>query len=250
MTEPVITVEGAVFDYPGKRALNGIDLVLNRGTVTGLLGPNGAGKSTLVKLLNGLIPACAGTIRILGLDPWKDRAQLQKRMGFAPESSYLYPWMKVKDHLAFYARNYPGWDLPYVKERLDTFKVPLGTAVERLSKGQRGMVSLLTALGRRSEILLLDDPTLGLDIPSRKYLYSSIVEDLAEREVTILFATHLPSEVEGILTHAAIMDNGRILKSGFVEDLKGLSTSSGSETRALALEDLVLLTLEEARHDS
>jgi ABC-2 type transport system ATP-binding protein len=174
-----------------------------------LLGPNGAGKTTLMHLLNGLLPPEAGRLRVLGIEPWRARVPLQRRMAAVPETPQVYPWMRDRAFCDLCRRNFPGWDAAYVAGKLAEYGIPPGRRFGRLSRGQQGLVSLLVALGRRGEVLLLDDPTLGLDVLARRQLYQTIVEELAEREVTILFATHRPAEVEGVLTHAAFLRAGR-----------------------------------------
>jgi len=208
-----------------------------RGAVMGLLGPNGAGKTTLMHLLNGLMPPEAGRLRVLGCEPWRERVPLQRRMASVPETPQVYPWMKVRTFCDFYRRVVPGWDLSFVLDKLAEYGIPVERRFGRLSRGQQGLVSLMAALGRRGEVLLLDDPTLGLDVLARRQLYRAIVEELAEREVTVLFATHLPAEVEGVLTHAAFLRDGRIELQGTVEELKRQATAGGSVP---TLEDLAV----------
>jgi ABC-2 type transport system ATP-binding protein len=228
MSEPAILLEEVRYSYPGHRALDGVSLAVPRGAVMGLLGPNGAGKTTLMHLLNGLVPPEAGRLRVLGLEPWRERVPLQRRMASVPETPQIYPWMTVRAYGEFCRRNFSGWDVAYVAGKLDEYGIPADRRFDRLSRGQQGLVSLLAALGRRGEVLLLDDPTLGLDVLARRQLYRTIVEELAEREVTILFATHLPAEVEGVLTHAAFLHDSRIALQGTVEELKQQASADGA----------------------
>lgn len=237
MSDAVIFLEEVRYSYPGHRALDGVNLAVPRGAVMGLLGPNGAGKTTLMHLLNGLVPPEAGRLRVLGLEPWRERVPLQRRMASVPETPQVYPWMTVRAFSDFCRRNFPGWDGAYVAGKLDEYGIPPERRFGRLSRGQQGLVSLLAALGRRGEVLLLDDPTLGLDVLARRQLYRTIVEELAEREVTILFATHLPAEVEGVLTHAAFLRDGRISLQGMVEELKQQAAADGAVP---SLEDLAV----------
>jgi ABC-2 type transport system ATP-binding protein len=237
MSEPVIALEEVAYSYPGHRALDGMTLAVPRGAVMGLLGPNGAGKTTLMHLLNGLVPPAKGRVRVLGLEPWRERVRLQRRLASVPETPLVYPWMTVRGFASFYRRHFPGWDERSILEKLDSYRIPTNRRFDRLSRGQQGLVSLLAALGRRGEVLLLDDPTLGLDVLARRQLYRTIVEELAEREVTILFATHLPAEVEGVLTHAAFLNEGRIVASGTVEELK---MSDGDGKTVPSLEELAI----------
>ena len=227
MSDTIIELERVAFAYPGKAVLRGLDLQVARGAVVGLLGPNGSGKTTLMHLLNGLAPCREGSLRVLGLDPWKDRVALQRSLASVPEHPELYPWMRVRQFLAFYRRCYPGWDEAYVRTHLDRFGVPAGDRLGGLSRGQKGLVSLFSALGRKGRVLLLDDPTLGLDVLARRHLYRTIVEELCEREVTTVFATHLPAEVEGVLTHLAFLQAGRVVEAGSVEEVKARHVRDG-----------------------
>lgn len=220
MSEPIIRIENVSFAYSVTKALAGLSLNVEKGSVMGLLGANGAGKTTLMHLLNGLMPPRSGRVRVLGLDPWRERELLQHRLAFVPEQPNAYPWMRVRSYLDFYRRNFPGWDQDAVAGRLHELNIPFHRRIGDLSRGQRGIVSLMAALGRHGDVLLLDDPTLGLDVLARRQLYRTIVEELAEREVTVLFTTHLPAEVEGVLTHAAFIRDGTVAGRGTIEDLK------------------------------
>jgi len=237
MSEPIIVLENATYAYPGKPALRGLDLRVGRGEVLGLLGPNGSGKTTLMHLLNGLVPCAGGLARVLGLDPWNDRVALQRALASVPEHPEVYPWMKVRQYVSFYRRCYSGWDTAYVQSQLDRFGVPLDDRLGGLSRGQKGLVSLFAALGRRGRVLLLDDPTLGLDVLARRHLYRTIVEELCDREVTTVFATHLPAEVEGVLTHLAFLQAGRVVEAGPVQEVKARHAGTGT---APSVEDLYI----------
>ena len=224
MNDRVIDIRDVIFSYPRNLVLRGLTMHVPAGGVMGLLGANGAGKTTLMYLLNGYAPPQGGRIRILGLDPWREREKLQRKIAYVPEHPVVYDWITVRGFLKLYERLFKGWDEGYVKERLAEYEIPLKQKFASLSRGQQGIVSLVTALGRRPELLLLDDPTRGLDVLSRRQLYRTIVEELSEIPVTILFATHLPAEVEGILTHASFISGGHIVRTGEIEELKSTLT--------------------------
>lgn len=240
MSETVIHLEKAIAGYGRRPVLNDLDLSVGRGTVTGLLGLNGSGKTTLMRLLNGLLPGSGGAVRVLGLDPWRQRVALQRRLAFMPEHPALYEDMDADSFLRFCHRLHSGFDRSGARERLDRLGVPLRIRLSRLSRGQQGLVSLSAALARRAEVLLLDDPTLGLDLRARRDLYRSILEELAERNTAVLFATHQPAEVEGILTHAAFLRDGRIVAGGSLEELK---RARAGESTAPDLEEMTLQIL-------
>ncbi|MBP7864944.1 MAG: ABC transporter ATP-binding protein [Acidobacteria bacterium] len=240
MSETAIHLENVRVGYGRRRVLDGLDLRVERGTVNGLLGLNGSGKTTLMRLLNGLLPPSGGTVRVLGLDPWRQRVALQRRLAFMPEHPALYDDLDAGSFLRFCRRLHPAFDLVGARDRLEALGVPLGTRLGRLSRGQRGLVSLSAALARRAEVLLLDDPTLGLDLPARRNLYRTILEDLAERDTAVLFATHQPAEVEGILTHVAFLRDGRIVAGGPLDELK---RARAGEATAPDLEELTFQIL-------
>jgi ABC-2 type transport system ATP-binding protein len=246
MTDRALRIENASYSYRRIKALQGLSLEVETGSVVGLLGPNGAGKSTLMYLLNGITKPSSGLLSVLGFSPFRERVKLQKRIAYAPEHPSIYPWISLKRLRLFYHACYPGWDADSVAARLDEYGISLRRKFGELSRGQKGLVSLAVALGRKSDLLLLDDPTLGLDVPSRKHLYRTLVEELSERNVTIVFSTHLPAEVEGILTHAAFIDRGRILLSGPVDEIKRENLIGGEVP---SLEDLSV-SLMESRHVS
>jgi ABC-2 type transport system ATP-binding protein len=237
MNDLIILAEGVGFGYTHRQVLDGLTLHVPRGSVTGLLGPNGSGKTTLMNLLNGFFPPRQGLIRIMGLDPWRQRDELQRYLAFVPEHPEIYPWMKIRYFIDFYHRIQPTWDAGYFRRKLDEFQISTHIKIGSLSRGQQGLISLLTALARHSEFLLLDDPTLGLDVLARRHLYTTIVEELADTEVTILFATHLPAEVEGLLTHAAFIRHGCIIRQGAIEELKSTNRFGSS---GMSLEELTL----------
>lgn len=246
MTETAISIRNLHYSYTKTEALRDLSLSIEAGSVLGLLGPNGAGKSTLIYLLNGIMKPSSGSLSVLGFDPFSDRVSLQRHVAYAPEHPFIYPWITLKDFMRFYGSCCQGWDKTYVLERLEEYGISSVSRFGELSRGQKGLVSLAVALGRKAGLLLLDDPTLGLDVPSRKHLYRTIVEELVERNVTILFSTHLPAEVEGILTHAAFIDRGRILLSGPVDEIKRQNLVDGEVP---SLEDLSL-SLMEVKHVS
>ncbi|HOT01568.1 MAG TPA: ABC transporter ATP-binding protein [Acidobacteriota bacterium] len=238
MSDPAIAIDRLRYAYrPGRPVLRDLSLAVPAGAVMGFLGPNGAGKTTLMHLLNGFMPPDAGAVQVLGREPWRERVAVQRRLAFVPEYPPAYPWLTVTAFLAFYRRVCPGWDEAAARRRLDEAAIPMDQPCGGLSRGQQGLVSLGVALGRPADVLLLDDPTLGLDVLARRRLYTAVVEELAARAVTILFATHLPAEVEGVLTHAAFVAGGRIVAAGALEDLKAEAAAAG---RSAALEDIAL----------
>jgi ABC-2 type transport system ATP-binding protein len=188
--------------------------------VFALLGRNGAGKSSLLRVLIGQRPPARGRVRLLGEDPWKRRATLMARVGVVPEEPDAAPDATPLELNAFCARLHRRWDGDAVAQRLRRFEVPTDRAFGRLSKGQKGAVMLALALGHSPELLLLDDPTLGLDVVARDAVYREVIGDLADRGTTVFVTTHDLLAIEGIADHVAILHGRRLALAGPLEALK------------------------------
>jgi ABC-2 type transport system ATP-binding protein len=201
--------------------LGGIDLEVAPGEVYALLGRNGSGKSTLVRTLLGQQPALVGHVRLLGLDPWRHRAALMARVGVVPEDSLAPPEMTVAGLLAFRSHLDPSWRRDLAAARLGRFGVPLEAAFGRLSRGQKKQVELALALAGRPELLVLDDPTLGLDAVARRSFIWEVVEELAGSGVTVFLTTHDLAAVEGLADRVGILHCGDLVIDEPLEELKG-----------------------------
>ncbi|HEX7253759.1 MAG TPA: ABC transporter ATP-binding protein, partial [Thermoanaerobaculia bacterium] len=209
--DAVIAIERLSVRYGKKIACADVSLRVARGAVYALLGRNGAGKSSLVRCLLGHQKPNSGRAALFGEDVWKRRARLMTRVGVTAEEPDAPPAMTAKQLSAFCRRLYRSWDQKAVDQRLARFGVPTNVAFGRLSKGQKGEVMLALALGHHPELLVLDDPTLGLDVVARKALYDELVGELADRGTTVFLTTHDLSGFEGIATHVGIMKEGRIV---------------------------------------
>lgn len=221
-----VSVEHLSVRYGSRIALDDVSFRIPRGTVYALLGRNGAGKSSLVRCLLGQRRPAQGKAKLLGLDPWKQRTSLMARTGVVPEDPDAPPAMSAARLAEFCARLYPAWDRAGVAERFRRFEIPSNVAFGKLSKGQKGLVSLALALGHRPELLILDDPTLGLDVVARGALFEEIVGDLADRGTTILITTHDLAGVEGIADRVGILRDGRLIVDSEIETLKAEHSDS------------------------
>jgi len=206
--------------YGRKLALDRLSLRIERGSVYALLGRNGAGKSTLVRVLLGLQKADRGNASIFGESSWKRRSALMKRVAVVPEEPDAPQDMTGEEILRFCGRISERWDDAQARARLDRFGVPLKTGFGKLSKGQRKQVSLAIALATSPELLVLDDPTLGLDVVAKASLFEELVSELADRGTTVLVTTHDLAQVEGVATRVGILVDGRMALDEDLETLK------------------------------
>lgn len=218
-TRSVVIVHMTV-RYGKKVALDDVTLSVPPGSVYALLGRNGAGKSSLVRCLLGEQKPASGTAFLLGRDVWKHRARLMQHVGVVAEEPDAPPEMTPAQLIDFCSRLYDKWDQNGVVSRLDKFGVPLKTPFGRLSKGQKREVMLALALGPSPDILVVDDPTLGLDVVARKELFEELIGELAERGMTVFITTHDLAGVEGIADRVAILRDGRLALEEEMETLK------------------------------
>ncbi|MFC1792120.1 ABC transporter ATP-binding protein [Planctomycetota bacterium] len=220
MTESAITIEGLHFSYGKKQVLKGVDLEVPKGSIFGFLGRNGAGKTTAIKTLLGLQKPQAGRCLVGGLDSVNKSLEIRRRIGFMAEDQQMYGWMKVSRIIKWVAGFYSDWDQKFTDELAEVFKLPMDTKVKELSKGQNSSLALLLALGHRPDIVILDDPTLGLDPIARKDFLRHVIDLLQSNNVTVFFSSHLLYEIEPVADHIAILDKGIIIKASKTEQLR------------------------------
>ncbi len=219
-TEPAIDIETLDVRYGKTIALQNVSLRVPPGAVYALLGRNGAGKSSLVRCLLGHRRPSSGRISMLGLDSWRHRAQLMERIGVVPEDPDAPPNMTADQLGRFSSHLYPQWDATGYASRLSRFEVPRDIAFARLSKGQRAQVMLSLALAAKPTVLILDDPTLGLDAVARRAVYEELVVELADRELTVLITSHDLPGIESIASNIAVLKAGELLLDEGLESLK------------------------------
>ena len=216
----VARTERLTVRYGRTTAVDAVSLDVPKGSVFALLGRNGAGKSSLVRCLLGWQKATEGRCELLGEDPWRRRARLMERVGVVPEEPDAPREMTPRQLGVFSARLYPSWDEKGYAARLARFGVPTQTAFGRLSKGQKGLAQLSLSLASSPDLLLLDDPTLGLDPVARHAFFDEIVAELADRGTTVFLTTHDLAGVERIADRVGILKDGRLLLHEETETLK------------------------------
>ena len=227
-TTPAVEVSGLVKRYGSAVAVNGLDLTMDRGSVLALLGPNGAGKTTTVELCEGFLRPDGGTVRVLGLDPVREGAELRARIGVMPQGGGAYPGVRTEEMLRLVAACAanpldPAWLLDVLG-----LSGVRRTPYKRLSGGQQQRLSLACALVGRPELVFLDEPTAGLDPQARRLVWD-LVQALRADGVGVLLTTHLMDEAETLADQVVIVDHGRVVASGTPHEL----TSSGPAEQQL-----------------
>jgi ABC-2 type transport system ATP-binding protein len=216
----VIEIRGVTRQFGAKRALDNVSLTVPRGVVFGLVGANGAGKTTLIRHVLGLLKAQSGSVRVFGLDPVQEPIRVLSRIGYLSEEGDLPGWMRVDELMRYMRAFYPTWDEAYAQDLRQQFELDPAAKVKTLSKGQKARAGLLVALAYRPELLLLDEPSSGLDPIVRRDILGAIVRTIAEEGRTVLFSSHLLDEVERISDRVAMLKGGRILFTGELDEIK------------------------------
>jgi ABC-2 type transport system ATP-binding protein len=198
-------------DFGAKRALDGVSLEIPTGTVLGLVGENGAGKTTLIRHVLGLLRAQSGSVRVFGRDPVQQPVEVLSRIGYLSEEPEMPGWMRVYQLLRYVAGFYPAWDFDYAEQLRRDFALDPNKRVKDLSKGQRARAGLIAALAYRPQMLVLDEPSSGLDPIVRRDILGAVIRTIAEEGRTVLFSSHLLSEVERVSDRIAMIKDGRVL---------------------------------------
>src|SRR5437762_1279080 len=220
VTEPVIRVTELTRRFDSKTALDSVSLSMPHGAVYGLVGANGAGKTTLIKHILGLLRAQSGSVRVFGLDPVADPVGVLSRIGYLSEENDLPGWMRVEELIRYQRAFYPRWDDAYAEELRQTFALDPTAKIKTLSKGQKARAGLLIALAYRPELLVLDEPSSGLDPIVRKDILGAVIRTAADEGRTVLFSSHLLEEVEQVADHITMISHGRIVLSAPLEEIK------------------------------
>jgi ABC-2 type transport system ATP-binding protein len=200
--------------------LDGANLDIPAGSVTGLLGKNGEGKTTLIKCALGLISPTGGRAELLGENSWRMSAETKARIGYVPQIVQLYPWLTVRSAIDYFAAFYPKWNERLVGELLREFDVEPKQKIAALSLGTLQKVAIILALAHEPELLILDEPAASLDPAARRDFLKALVNIAADGKRTILFSTHITSDLERVADRVAILRGGKIVYDGELADLK------------------------------
>jgi ABC-2 type transport system ATP-binding protein len=219
-TNPVVAVKSLTRRFGRKTALDSVSLEVPRGAVFGLVGANGAGKTTLIRHVLGLLRAQDGSVRVSGRDPVADPVGVLSRIGYLAEDNDLPGWMTIAELMRYTEAFFPGWDRAYAERLRRDFELDLNQKVKHLSRGQRSRAGLIAALAYRPELLVLDEPSSGLDPIVRRDILGAVIRTVAEEGRTVLFSSHLLDEVERVSDHIALLVQGKLAFCGQLEDLK------------------------------
>lgn len=206
--------------FQQKRALDDVSLRVPTGCVLGLVGENGAGKTTLIKHLLGLLRAERGQVQVFGYNPVTDPPAVLSRIGYLSENRDLPAWMRVSELINYTQAFYPTWDQGYAESLRSQFNLDPHAKIRNLSRGELAKAGLLVALSYRPALLLLDEPSSGLDPVVRREILEAIVRTVADEGRTVLFSSHLLDEVERVADRIAMMVQGRIVLQGSLDDIK------------------------------
>lgn len=215
-----LVATGLVKTYDGQRVLDGVSLMVEPGSVLGLIGRNGAGKSTLIRTVLGLVEPDSGSAQVLGQPALELNDQAKARLGYVPQQPEALAWLKVGDMLDFVGRFYPRWDAAYVDASLSRWQLPRHKPLAKLSPGERQRVAIIRALAPQPEVLVLDEPAAAFDPIARRDLLREIALRAGESGTTVLFSTHIVSDLERVASHVAFLHHGRLLMHSELDGLK------------------------------
>jgi ABC-2 type transport system ATP-binding protein len=225
MTATPIRTEGLSKRYDETLALDGLDLELEPGEVYGYLGPNGAGKTTTIRLLLGLLRPTAGRAELFGVDAWRDPVTAHRRMAYVAAEPSLWPGLTAAETLEFLARVRGGVDTGYRELLVQRFQLETSKKLRALSHGNRQKVQLIAAFASRADLLVLDEPTGGLD-PLMEMAFRETVREAKERRQTVFLSSHILSEVEAVCDRVGILRQGQLVDQGKLADLRHLSAQT------------------------
>ena len=214
----VVTAKGLSKHFGDFSALDGVNLDIRPGSIVGLIGPNGAGKTTTLKSLLGLT-GFDGDLDVLGVDPRKDRKSLMQRVCFISDVGVLPRWLRAREAVAYIDAIHPRFNREKAMALLEKTNIPMNNRVKQLSKGMVTQLHLALVMAIEVDLLVLDEPTLGLDILYRKEFYDRLLNDYFDHQTSIIISTHQVEEIESILTHLLFINKGKIVLDAAMDDL-------------------------------
>ena len=221
MNETTIDVRELWFRYGGADVLRDISFQVPSGCVCGLVGENGVGKTTLIKHLLGRLRPRRGTVSVFGSDPAEDPVGVLGRIGYLSEDRDMPNWMRVGEFIQYMKAFYPSWDDRYADELTEMFALDRDARIDKLSRGQRARTGLLVALAHRPPLLLLDEPSSGLDAVVRRDILNAVIRVAADEGRTVLFSSHLLYELQRVSDRIIMIENGTVRLEGTIDQLIG-----------------------------
>lgn len=228
MSDHAIVFESVTRRFGRTCALDAVDLTVEPGSVLGLVGRNGAGKTTALRLAHGILFPDAGRIRVLGLDPVRQGLEVRRRASLLSEESALYPWMTVEEILGFAGALHPRWDAALARSLRERLDLEPRARIKTLSRGTRAKVALVLAVACRPEVLFLDDPTAGLDPLVRSEVLQGILEAIPTEGGAVVYASHLVADIDRVADRIAILDHGKLVGIGTMDELRALAGRDGT----------------------
>ena len=220
MSDFPIRTQGLSKRFRDHAVLTRVDLELPAGAIVGLIGTNGAGKSTLIKCLLGLLRIDSGQAEVFGETPWNLSEAAKARLGYVPQDIKLYPWMKLRQVIRYQSAWYDEWDWELTDRLIQEFELPEKQTVSSLSQGQVQRLMIILATGHRPDLLILDEPAASLDPIGRRQFLRSLLHTDDEWSPTVLFSTHIMSDLERVASHVAVLQGGGISCFEELDDLK------------------------------
>jgi ABC-2 type transport system ATP-binding protein len=216
----IIDIANLSRSFGSQVALADVSLSVPRGSVFGLVGENGAGKSTLIKHILGLWRAEQGSVRVFGLNPVSNPVSVLGRIGYLPEQPDLPEWMRVRELMRYAQALYPQWDASYANLMREQFGLNPDARIRTLSKGQRAKLALLAAQAHRPDLLLLDEPSSGLDPIVRSDILAAVIRTVADEGRTVFFSSHILEEIERVSDQIAMLHEGKLVLCGPLDEIK------------------------------
>jgi ABC-2 type transport system ATP-binding protein len=236
---PVIEIRNLVRRYGHTDAVNGLSLSVPAGRCYGFFGRNGAGKTTTIKCLLNLLRPTSGEVRLFGLDPARNEVEVKSRIAYVPDHIAFYPWMTVRDALAYFASFRTRWNNDTQRGLMEQFRLDPKQKTSHLSKGQRTQLALIIAISAEPDLLILDEPTSGLDPIVRREFIRTVIgayQDGDPGRRTVFVSTHLISEFEGLIDEFTIIDGGR--------EVLTLDADAARARHEKSLEEIFVTTLQ------
>ncbi len=220
MSEHVIDTEKLSKTFGQVTAVDSLDIQVAPGAVVGFLGVNGAGKTTTIRMIMGHLHPTSGKVRTLGADPWTDNGEFKQSIAYVSENMNLPGWMTPRYAVKMSERIYPRWDAPLADKLLDEFQLSDAGPYARLSKGRKRRICILLAICQNAELLVMDEPTFGLDVVARHDFLERILDIACAENRTVFLSSHLLSDLERIVDRVVLIDRGRLIIQGDLEQLK------------------------------